>query len=154
DDDVSPLERVSQRLKPRYEIRRELGRGGTAVVYLAYDHERGVDVAIKVLRRELANAVSSKRFLREIEIGRKLDHPGIIPIWESGSAGDDAYFTMPYFEAETLRERLARERQLPLGTAVGIAQGALDALTYAHERDVIHRDIKPANILLAGDRVL
>jgi serine/threonine protein kinase/Tfp pilus assembly protein PilF len=138
-------------LADRYRIERELGRGGMATVYLARDlrHER--QVAIKVLRPELAAAIGPERFLREIAITAQLDHPHILPLLDSGRAGPEPflYYVMPLVEGESLRDRLDRERQLPLGAAIQIAREVAGALSYAHSRGVIHRDIKPENILLA-----
>jgi tetratricopeptide (TPR) repeat protein len=138
-------------LSDRYRIERELGHGGMATVYLARDlrHER--QVAIKVLRPELAAAIGPERFLREIAITAQLDHPHILPLLDSGRAGPEPllYYVMPLVEGESLRDRLDRERQLSLGAAIQIAREVAGALSYAHSRGVIHRDIKPENILLA-----
>lgn len=138
----------------RYALQRELGRGATAVVFLAHDRVRDALVAVKVLRRELTNGVSRARFLREADIGRRLDHPNIVRILDFADTGEDLYFTMPFVEGETLRTRLARERQLSIDAAVAITRAISDAVSYAHGQGVIHRDLKPGNILLAGDTVL
>ncbi len=137
----------------RYIIERELGRGATAVVYLAQDRTAARMVAIKILRRELLTSVSTARFLREIEIGRQLEHPNVVPILDSGTLGDDLYFTMPVADGETLRQRLARERHIPVGEACEIAALVARVLAYAHARGIIHRDIKPSNILLSDGKV-
>ena len=137
-------------LAERYEVDREIGRGGMARVYLAHDRQHDRDVAIKVVRPELAVPLVSDRFLREIRIAAGLQHPHILPLFESGSADGVLYFVMPYVEGESLSDRLLRERQLPFEDALRIASEVADALAYAHARGVIHRDIKPGNILLAG----
>jgi serine/threonine-protein kinase len=143
------LDRLKAALADRYAVERELGSGGMAVVYLAHDlrHERLV--AIKVLRPELASVVAAERFLREIKLTAALTHPHILPLLDSGEADGLLYYVMPYVEGESLRERLTREKQLPVDDAVRIACEAADALSYAHGRDLLHRDIKPENILLA-----
>jgi tetratricopeptide (TPR) repeat protein len=146
--------RLHAALAGRYAIERELGRGGMAIVFLARDvrHER--QVAVKVLRPELAGALGPDRFLREIKLTAQLHHPHILPLYDSGAADGLLYYVMPYVEGETLRERLAREGQLPLGEALRIAGEVSDALSYAHHHDVIHRDIKPENVLLEGGHAL
>ena len=146
--------RLSSALADRYRIERELGQGGMATVYLAHDlrHER--DVAIKVLHPELAAALGSERFLSEIKTTAKLQHPHILPLLDSGAADSFLYYVMPYVSGETLRARLERERQLPIGDAVRIAKEAADALGAAHALGIIHRDIKPENILLQGGHAL
>ncbi|MFH1763824.1 MAG: serine/threonine-protein kinase, partial [Gemmatimonadota bacterium] len=144
------FDRLAAALSDRYTVMSELGRGGMATVYLAEDLKHGRKVAIKVLQPELAAAIGPERFLREIEISAGLDHPHILPLYESGEAGGFLYYVMPNVEGESLRDRLDREKQLPLDDAVQIAREVADALSYAHSRDVVHRDIKPENILLAG----
>jgi tetratricopeptide (TPR) repeat protein len=143
-------DRLVAALADRYAISRELGRGGMATVYLAEDLKHRRHVAIKVLRPELAGALGPDRFLREIEIAARLDHPHILPLYDSGEADGFLYYVMPYVEGESLRDRLERERQLPIEDALQIAREVADALSYAHGRDVVHRDIKPENIMLAG----
>ena len=142
------LERLKAALADRYRIERELGSGGMATVYLAEDvrHER--QVAIKVLRPELAASLGADRFLREIKITANLNHPHILPLLDSGEADSFLYYVMPYVEGESLRDRLDREKQLPINEALKIASEVADALGFAHEHNVIHRDIKPENILL------
>ena len=137
-------------LEGRYVIEREIGSGGTAVVFRARDlrHERLV--AIKVLRPELARSLGTERFLREIRIAASLTHPHILPVHDSGEAADLLYYVMPYVEGESLRSRLVREGALPMDDALRIARETADALAYAHSRGVVHRDIKPGNILLIG----
>jgi len=138
-------------LHDRYTIERELGRGGMATVYLARDlrHERLV--ALKVLHPELARTLGPERFLREIRLAARLQHPHLLPVHDSGEAAGQLWFTMPYVEGESLRDRLRRERQLPVEDAVRIAHEAARALDYAHRHGVLHRDIKPENILLTED---
>jgi TolB-like protein/Tfp pilus assembly protein PilF len=143
--DVDSLARA---LASRYRIERELGVGGMATVYLAEDLKHHRQVAIKVLKPELAAVLGPDRFLREIETAAKLNHPHILPLLESGEAGRFLYYAMPYVEGESLRDRLKRERQLPLEDALAITREVADALDYAHRRAVVHRDIKPENILL------
>lgn len=140
--------RLAAALADRYRIERELGRGGMATVYLAEDLKHHRKVAIKVLRPELAAALGSDRFVREIETTAALHHPHILPLYDSGEAGGFLYYVMPYIEGESLRDRLNREKQLPLDDALQVAREVADALSYAHARGVIHRDIKPENILL------
>src|SRR5213594_3798423 len=119
-----------------------------ATVYLARDLKHGRPVAIKVLRPEIAAALGPERFLCEIEVAARLTHPHILPIHDSGEAGGFLYYVMPYVEGESLRGRLAREKQLALDDALQIAREVADALGYAHGHGVIHRDIKPENILM------
>jgi serine/threonine-protein kinase len=140
------LGRLKSALADRYQIERELGSGGMATVYLAHDvrHER--KVAVKVLRPELAAALGSERFLREIKIAANLNHPHILPLHDSGEADGFLYYVMPYVEGESLRDRLSREKQLPIDDALKIASEVADALGFAHDHNVIHRDIKPENI--------
>src|SRR5437879_1089488 len=118
-----------------------------ATVYLAQDLKHHRKVAIKVLEPEIAAALGPERFLREIEIAAGLNHPHILPLYDSGEAATSLYYVMPYLEGETLRDRLNRERQLPLEDALRITREVADALSYAHDHDVVHRDIKPENIL-------
>jgi tRNA A-37 threonylcarbamoyl transferase component Bud32/tetratricopeptide (TPR) repeat protein len=136
----------------RYEVERELKPGGMAHVYVARDLRYGRRVAIKVLRPELADAMGGDRFLREIEVVARLQHPHILPLFDSGVAHGLPFYVMPLVEGETLRERLRREVQLPVPDTLRIVTQVADALDYAHSLGVIHRDIKPENILLSGDR--
>jgi eukaryotic-like serine/threonine-protein kinase len=140
--------RLTVALADRYTIERELGEGGMATVYLAQDLKHRRRVAIKVLKPELAAAVGAERFLREIEVAAGLHHPHILPLYDSGEADGFLYYVMPFVEGESLRDRLNREKQLPLDDALKIAREVADALGYAHNHDVVHRDIKPENILL------
>jgi eukaryotic-like serine/threonine-protein kinase len=141
-------------LADRYRIERELGQGGMATVYLAHDlrHER--KVAIKVLRPDLAAVIGAERFVREIRTIAALQHPHILGLIDSGEVQGTAYYVMPFIEGESLRERLTREKQLPVTDAVRIATEVASALDYAHRHGVIHRDIKPENILLHDGQAL
>jgi serine/threonine-protein kinase len=151
---VELLERLSGALAARYRIQRELGQGGMARVFLAHDLKYERAVAVKVLRPELAAEVGPARFLREIQIAARLHHPHILPLYDSDQTDGLVYYVMPYIEGETLRHRLTRERQLPVGDALRIAREVADALSYAHSCNVVHRDIKPANILLDAGHAL
>jgi len=160
------LNRLRQALADRYTIERELGRGGMAVVFLAIDQKHGRPVAVKVLLPELAAALGAERFLREIRTTANLQHPHILPLYDSGQAVEDGpgdasvpdrprpsptgllFYVMPYVEGESLRDRLKRETQLPVDDALRITEQVASALDFAHRREVIHRDIKPENILL------
>ena len=135
-------------LSDRYAVERELGRGGMATVYLAHDLKHDRQVALKVLRPELAAVVGAERFLAEIRVTANLQHPNLLPLFDSGEAGGFLYYVMPYVEGETLRSRLERERQLPVDETVRLVTLLGNALAYAHARGVIHRDLKPENILL------
>ena len=141
-------DRLRSALADRYALQEELGRGGMAVVYLARDlrHER--DVAVKVLRPELAAAMGGDRLLREIKLTAKLNHPHILPLLDSGETDGFLYYVMPYVAGESLRGRLERETQLPVDEALRITQQVAAALEFAHRQDVIHRDVKPENVLL------
>ncbi|HET9151900.1 MAG TPA: protein kinase [Gemmatimonadales bacterium] len=145
---------LSQALADRYRLERELGEGGMATVYLAEDLKHHRQVAIKVLKPELAAAIGAERFLREIQTLAALQHPHILGLIDSGEAGGSTYYVMPYVDGESLRDRLAREQQLPVEEAVRITRDVADALEYAHQRGVVHRDIKPGNILLHGAHAL
>lgn len=142
------LERLAAALSDRYRIDREIGEGGMATVFTAEDLKHSRKVAIKVLRPDLAAALGAERFLAEIKTTASLRHPHILPLYDSGEAAGFLYYVMPLVEGESLRERLEREKQLPLEDALAIAREVADALSYAHGRGVIHRDIKPENILL------
>jgi eukaryotic-like serine/threonine-protein kinase len=141
---------LSSALADRYRIERELGAGGMATVYLAEDVRHRRRVALKVLRPELSAVLGPERFLKEIELTAGLQHPHILPLFDSGEASGQLYYVMPLVDGETLRARLDRETQLPIVDALRIASEVADALQYAHERGVVHRDIKPENILLQG----
>jgi len=143
-----PLSRLRSALADRYDIERELGSGGMATVYLAQDRKHDRKVAVKVLRPELGAVLGADRFLNEIKVTAQLNHPHILPLYDSGRIDDLLYYVMPYVEGESLRQRLERERQLPIDEAVTIGREVADALGYAHSHGVVHRDIKPENILL------
>ncbi|MCH8811217.1 MAG: serine/threonine-protein kinase, partial [Gemmatimonadetes bacterium] len=142
------VERLNAALEGRYAIERELGEGGMATVYLADDLKHERKVALKVLKPELAAIVGAERFLAEITTTANLTHPHILPLHDSGEADSFLFYVMPYVEGETLRDRIDREKQLPVDEAVALASKVAGALQHAHEHGVIHRDIKPANILL------
>jgi serine/threonine-protein kinase len=144
------LDSLREALADRYAVERELGRGGMATVFLAEDLKHHRLVAIKVVHSELAAALGSERFLREIEIAARLQHPHILPLYDSGTAAGLLYYVMPYVEGESLRDRLAREKQLPQEDALRIATEVAGALAYAHSHGIVHRDIKPENIMLSG----
>ncbi|HEY5087953.1 MAG TPA: protein kinase, partial [Gemmatimonadaceae bacterium] len=146
--------RVGSSLAGRYRIERELGAGGMATVYLAEDLKHHRKVAIKVLHAELSAILGPERFLKEIELTANLQHPHILPLFDSGSADGLLYYVMPFVEGETLRGRLERERQLPIADSIRIASEVATALEYAHKHGVIHRDIKPENILLHEGRAV
>jgi eukaryotic-like serine/threonine-protein kinase len=145
---------LAEALGNRYSLERELGRGGMATVYLARDLQQQRPVAVKVMHPALASALDSRRFFREMEIAASLQHPLIVPLYDSGSAGGVPYYVMRYIEGESLYERLERERRLALEDALRITHDVAEALGYAHGRGVLHRDVKPENILLAGGRAL
>jgi serine/threonine-protein kinase len=148
------LQAVSSALAGRYSVEREIGSGGMATVYLAFDARHERRVAIKVLRPALAEALGGDRFIREIKIAASLSHPNILPLYDSGEAGGLLYYVMPLVEGESLRDRLDREKQLPVEDALEIASQVCSALSYAHSRGVIHRDIKPDNILLSSGQAV
>ena len=143
-----PVARLNAALEGRYAVERQLGEGGMATVYLAQDLKHNRPVALKVLKPEISAVVGSDRFLSEIETTANLQHPHILPLFDSGEAASFLFYVMPYVEEESLRDRIDREKQLPVDEAVRIATAVANALDYAHRHKVIHRDIKPANILL------
>jgi tRNA A-37 threonylcarbamoyl transferase component Bud32 len=147
---ASLISRLATALAGRYQLEREIGRGGMATVYLARDLRHHRRVAIKVLREELAAALGAERFLEEIRVTASLQHPHILPLFDSGSADGLLWYVMPFVEGETLRSRLARERRLPVDDAVRLAREMADALDYAHRHGIVHRDVKPENVLLQG----
>src|SRR5882672_3254389 len=147
-----PLVQLRESLAGRYRIERELGAGGMATVYLAHDVKHDRKVAIKVLKPELAAVLGADRFVQEIKTTAALQHPHILPLYDSGTAGGFLYYVMPYIEGETLRTKLDREHQLGIEEAVKITTEVADALDYAHRHNVVHRDIKPENILLHDGR--
>jgi len=145
---MSDLPQLGEALRDRYRVERELGAGGMATVYLAHDLKHDRDVAIKVLHPDLAAALGAERFLSEIKTTAKLQHPHILALIDSGEADGLLFYVMPFVQGETLRARLARERQLPVDESVRLAREVASALDYAHRQGVIHRDVKPENILL------
>jgi serine/threonine protein kinase/lipoprotein NlpI len=148
------IARLSASMNGRYRVERELGQGGMATVYLAHDLRHDREVAVKVLRPELAAALGGERFLQEIRTTARLQHPHILPLFDSGEADGFLYYVMPYVEGESLRARLDRERQLPVEDVVALTRQVASALDYAHQQGIIHRDIKPGNILLNHDEAV
>jgi eukaryotic-like serine/threonine-protein kinase len=148
------LPRLQQALAARYQVERELGHGGMAIVYLASDLKHGRRVAIKVLKPELAYAIGPERFLHEIAIAARLSHPHILPLHDSGEADGLLYYVMPYVAGESLRQRLERETRIPLDEALRVTAEVADALGHAHSQGLIHRDIKPENILFQAGHAL
>ncbi|HEY7635432.1 MAG TPA: protein kinase [Gemmatimonadales bacterium] len=148
------LAHLTTALADRYRLERELGQGGMATVYLAYDLRHDRKVALKVLRPELSAILGAQRFLGEIKTTANLQHPHILSLFDSGEAEGLVFYVMPFVEGESLRARLIREKQLPVDDAVRIAREVADALDYAHRHGVIHRDIKPENVLLHDGRAL
>jgi len=146
--------RLAAALADRYQIERELGAGGMATVYLAHDVRHDRKVALKVLRAELAAILGGERFLAEIKTTANLQHPHILSLFDSGEADGIVYYVMPFVDGESLRDRLNREKQLPVDEAVRIAREVADALEYAHGHGIVHRDIKPENILLHGGHAM
>ncbi|MFQ5704214.1 MAG: serine/threonine-protein kinase [Gemmatimonadales bacterium] len=144
--------RLSTALSGRYKIERRLGEGGMATVYLAEDLKHKRKVAVKVLRPELAAVLGAERFVQEITTTANLQHPHILPLFDSGEADGFRYYVMPFIDGETLRDKLNRETQLGIEEAVSITTAIADALDYAHRNNVIHRDIKPENLLLHDGR--
>src|SRR4029434_5110641 len=136
-------DRLRAALTDRYRVDRELGAGGMATVYLARDLRHDRKVALKVLKPELAALLGAERFVAEIRTTASLQHPHILPLFDSGTADGFLYYVMPFIEGETLRDKLNRETQLRVDEAVRIAREVADALDYAHSKGVIHRDIKP-----------
>jgi serine/threonine protein kinase len=147
-DDSATLASLASALSGRYEIDREIGRGGMATVYLARDLKHARSVALKVLSPELGAILGVERFLAEIRVTANLQHPNLLPLFDSGEADGLLFYVMPFVEGESLRHRIDREKQLPIDEAVRIAVAVANALDYAHRHGVIHRDLKPENILL------
>ncbi len=146
--------RLSTALADRYKIERHLGEGGMATVYLAEDLKHKRKVAVKVLRPELAAVLGAERFVQEITTTANLQHPHILPLFDSGEADGFLSYVMPFIDGETLRDKLNREKQLSIDESVEITKAVSSALDYAHSNNVIHRDIKPENILLHNGRPL
>jgi len=141
-------ERLSTALAGRYRLERHLGEGGMATVYLAHDLKHDRRVALKILRPELAAILGAERFLNEIKVTANLQHPNILPLYDSGEADSFLYYVMPHVEGESLRQKMGREKQLGVEETVELAKAVAGALQYAHEQGIVHRDIKPENILL------
>jgi eukaryotic-like serine/threonine-protein kinase len=150
----SVIEKLRSALTGRYEVEREIGRGGMATVYLARDLENDRNVAIKVLNSDLSVAMGPERFRREIDVANTLAHPSILPVYDSGESNGSLYYVMPFVEGESLAARLERERQLSVDEALRITCEVAGAIDYAHKRGIVHRDIKPENILLQDGQVL
>ncbi len=148
------LGRLQSALSDRYRLDREVGAGGMATVYLAEDVRHDRRVALKVLRPELAAVIGAERFLAEIKLTANLQHPHILPLFDSGEADGYLFYVMPFVEGETLRDRMTREKQLPVADALRITTEVASALDYAHRHGVVHRDIKPENILLHDGQAL
>ena len=148
-DDV--MDRLRAGLEGRYTIERQLGRGGMATVYLAFDVKHQRQVALKLMHPEIAAVVGPERFLREIDIAAALSNPHILPLHDSGQVDGLLYYVMPYVAGESLQDRLDRETQLPIDAALAITRDIAAGLSYAHGQGLVHRDIKPGNILLDGD---
>ncbi|MBE3066114.1 MAG: serine/threonine protein kinase, partial [Chloroflexi bacterium] len=146
---MSPaIDKVRSALAASYAVDRELGKGGMATVYLAQDVKHDRVVALKVLHTELSSSLGPDRFLREIKLAARLNHPHILPLFDSGASDGILYYVMPYVEGESLRERLDRNQQLPIEEAIHHACSIASALDYAHRQGIIHRDIKPENVML------
>ena len=148
------IAQLTAALSAHYAVERELGAGGMATVYLARDLKHNRYVAIKVLRPELAAILGGERFLKEIRLTANLQHPHILPLHDSGEADGLVYYVMPFVEGESLRDRLKREKQLPVEDAIRLAREVASALDYAHRHGVVHRDIKPENVLLHDGQAL
>ena len=150
----SDFERLKEALASRYALQRELGSGGMATVYLGEDLRHQRNVAVKVLRPDLAASLGSERFFREIQVAARLQHPHILPLLDSGEAAGYYFYVMPYVQGESLRERLDKHGELPISEAVRILKEVVDALAEAHNNGVVHRDIKPDNVMLSGRHAL
>ena len=149
------LDRLKSALADRYTVERMIGAGGMADVYLTHDLRHNRKVAIKVMHHDLAELVGVERFLQEIETTAKLQHPHILPLFDSGSVDGTVFYVMPYVEGESLRSRLKRETHLPIADALRITREVATGLAYAHRHGVVHRDIKPDNVLFQdGQAVL
>ena len=141
-------------LPERFELDREIGRGGMAVVYRAYDRHLGRFIAIKVLSADLSNTVGAERFQREISLTAKLVHPGIVALFDSGEASGQLYYVMPLVSGETLRSRVTRERRVVPQDCAALGADVAEALAYAHGMGIVHRDVKPENIFTVGGRAV
>lgn len=153
-DRVDAIARLNKSLAGRYTVETEIGRGGMAAVYLAHDERHDRPVALKVFDAEFRAALGAERFLAEIRVTARLQHPGIVPLFDSGEADAALFYVMPFIDGESLRAKLQREKQLPVDEAVRIATSVADAMSYAHRHGIVHRDLKPENILLHDRRLL
>ena len=151
---VAPLEALRRVLGERYALEEEIGRGGMAAVYRARDLRYDRPVAVKALRPDIAALLGAERFLREIRTAARLQHPHILPVYDSGGSDTLLYYVMPLVEGESLRARLTRERRLPLAEVLRLAQEVGKALAYAHRSNLVHRDVKPENVLLYDGRAM
>src|ERR1700741_19599 len=151
---MDPYELLKSTLADRYTIERKIGSGGMANVFVAHDVRHNRKVAIKIMHPELAMRIGIERFLREIETTAKLQHPHILPLFDSGRVEQTVFYVMPYIEGESLRARLKRETQIPVAAALRIASEVASALGYAHRHGVIHRDVKPDNVLFHDGRAV
>ena len=151
---MTDLDRLTAALAQTYRLEKEIGKGGMATVYLGEDLRHQRRVAVKVLRPDLSAIVGAERFLNEIRVTANLQHPHILPLYDSGSADGLLFYVMPYVQGESLRDRLTREKQLPIDEAVRIAREVAGALDYAHRQGVIHRDVKPENVLIQDGTAL
>jgi len=152
---MDAITQLKESLSDRYEIEREIGAGGMATVYLARDIRHDRHVALKLLNPDLGAVLGVERFLAEIRVTANLQHPNLLPLFDSGAADGLLFYVMPFVEGESLRARLEREKQLPIDEAIRISVAIANALDYAHSHGVIHRDLKPENILLqAGQPVI
>ena len=151
---VDLLGRLQAGLGDRYKVEREVGRGAMATVFLAHDVKHERSVALKVLRPELAINLGAERFLREIKLIAQLQHPHILPLYDSGECGGLLYYVSPYVGSENLRHRMHRDMQMPVEEAIRLVREVADALAYAHQHGIVHRDIKPENILLLDDHAV
>src|SRR5262245_48125906 len=138
-------ETLRSELETRYDIQRELGRGGMGVVFLAHDLKHDRRVALKVMNQETASGLDTKRFLSEIKVAARLEHPHIVPLHDSGEVGGRPYYVMQFVDGESLQERLRRDRVLSLSDAVLVLDDVADGLAAAHVQGIVHRDVKPAN---------
>jgi serine/threonine protein kinase len=148
------VEELQALLGNRYAVERPIGQGGMATVYLARDNKHDREVAVKLLRPEIGALLGAGRFLHEIKLTSRLQHPHILPLYDSGEADNRIYYVMPFVDGESLRDRLRREHRLPVDAAMSIVREVADALAYAHAHGVVHRDIKPENILLTAGHAL